>query len=196
MRSTTSLPVVGAGLRINSVGFRVLEGNAGKGESGWRAAEIFGVLCERLNVSRHCFSCGSWLAWRNNTKLRDPRPARCSLIGARLIFNKNYNVDGKRGGARARARADAAAGERKRKKEKSAEIKKFTRCPGGTRWPRNLKLRKLGNRTTGSALAHIAFTLGNLIAIAFRTLHPASIAVLIQRGSLWTASVVITLLCH
>lgn len=43
---------------------------------------------------------------------------------ARLIFNKNY--EGEEDGARL----------------------KNSPAPGGTRWPRNLKLRKLGSRTT------------------------------------------------
>lgn len=42
---------------------------------------------------------------------------------ARLIFNKNYD-------------------------EGDARLKNSP-APGGTRWPRNLKLRKLGSRTTG-----------------------------------------------
>lgn len=44
---------------------------------------------------------------------------------ARLIFNKNYD-EGEGYGARL----------------------KNSPAPGGTRWPRNLKLRKLGSRTT------------------------------------------------
>lgn len=71
---------------------------------------------------RHCFSCGSWLAWRNNTKLKtlDQR----SLIGVRLIFNKNYVLAGGRGRRKGRG-----GGGEKGAREESAEIKKFTGAP-------------------------------------------------------------------
>lgn len=39
-------------------------------------------------VIRYCISCGSWLTWRNNTKLEALVP-RTTLSGGRLIFNKN-----------------------------------------------------------------------------------------------------------
>lgn len=86
----------------------VEEGRGGGAADDWGAAEIFGVLCERPSI-RHCFSCGSWLAWRNNTKLKSPGPADVvqSYRRARLIFNKNY---------------DQGAGG-------WCEIKKFTRRP-------------------------------------------------------------------
>lgn len=99
-------------------------------DRGGTGSEIFGVLCERLNgrVYGIVFSRDSWSAWGwNNTKLKTRR----GLIGARLIFNKNYD------GAR--------EGERRALRLKNSPV------PGGTRWPRNLKLRKLGNRTTGWA---------------------------------------------
>jgi len=69
-----------------------------------------------------------------------------AVLSALALFLIKTTTSTGKGVAHARAREMRT---RKREGERSAEIKKFTRCPGGTRWPRNLKLRKLENRTTG-----------------------------------------------
>lgn len=94
---------------------------------------------------RHCFSCGSWLAWRNNTKLKTPDQR--GLIGARLIFNKNYGLVVVEGGEE---------GKEKERARRALRLKNSP-VPRGTRWRRNLKLRKLRSRATGWARRILRF---------------------------------------
>lgn len=95
---------------------------------------------------RHCFSCGSWLAWRNNTKLKTL--GQRGLIGARLIFNKNYGLVVIEGEGEEEAEEEETE-EEKRERERRALRLKNSPVLRGTRWRRNLKLRKLRSRATG-----------------------------------------------
>lgn len=122
MRSTTSSRHQQAEEKF--VGLAAIEENTG--ESDRRVQLKFLTFYANARVYGTVFRVAAGSHGGTTLNLRPRTDVVQSYRRVRLIFNKNYE------------------GER----VWGARLKNLP-APGGTRWPRNLKLRKLGSHTTG-----------------------------------------------